>query len=212
MKLPRHSTVVAYLALFTALGGTSYAAIKLPANSVGSRELRANSVGSSEIKARSIQPSDMALAARLTKSNKAFSRAVTDVVLDPNTQSVVDALAGAVQGAPGVPGTQGSDGATGTAGVQGVPGVSGYTIRDAYSNNVAAFEVGAAVAQCADGEHVISGGSRFESTDSTAVLMDSYPTDDAHSSRWTATYENGTQGTSPSPGKIHVWAVCAKVS
>jgi hypothetical protein len=38
MHLPRHSTVAAYAALFVALGGTSYAAIKLPANSVGSRE------------------------------------------------------------------------------------------------------------------------------------------------------------------------------
>ena len=32
------SNVVAYIALFVALGGTSYAAIKLPANSVGTRQ------------------------------------------------------------------------------------------------------------------------------------------------------------------------------
>ena len=35
----RHN-VVAYLALFVALGGTSYAAIRLPANSVGARQIK----------------------------------------------------------------------------------------------------------------------------------------------------------------------------
>jgi hypothetical protein len=39
----RHN-VVAYLALFVALGGTSYAAVDLPRDSVGSRELRDGSV------------------------------------------------------------------------------------------------------------------------------------------------------------------------
>lgn len=36
--------VVAYLALFVALGGTSYAAINLPAGSVGARQLRNHSI------------------------------------------------------------------------------------------------------------------------------------------------------------------------
>lgn len=39
----RHN-VVAYLALFVALGGTSYAAINLPPGSVGSRQLRNHSI------------------------------------------------------------------------------------------------------------------------------------------------------------------------
>jgi hypothetical protein len=41
--------VVAYLALFVALGGTSYAAIKLPAGSVGSKQLRKGAVTTSKI-------------------------------------------------------------------------------------------------------------------------------------------------------------------
>ena len=35
---------VAYLALFVALGGTSYAAFSLPANSVGTRQIRRHSI------------------------------------------------------------------------------------------------------------------------------------------------------------------------
>jgi hypothetical protein len=38
------SNAVAYLALFVALGGTSYAAIKIPAGSVGNRQLQNHSV------------------------------------------------------------------------------------------------------------------------------------------------------------------------
>ena len=38
------SNVIAYLALFVALGGTSYAAIKIPAGAVGNRQLRNHSV------------------------------------------------------------------------------------------------------------------------------------------------------------------------
>ncbi len=34
------SNAIAYLALFVALGGTSYAAVRLPAGSVGARALR----------------------------------------------------------------------------------------------------------------------------------------------------------------------------
>src|ERR1700761_3328619 len=38
------SNVVAYIALFVALGGTSYAAVRLPAGSVGNRQLKNHSV------------------------------------------------------------------------------------------------------------------------------------------------------------------------
>ncbi len=45
-RLTQHvrSNVVAYLALFVALGGTSYAAINLPANSVGGTQIRNGSI------------------------------------------------------------------------------------------------------------------------------------------------------------------------
>jgi len=38
------SNAIAYLALFVALGGTSYAALTLPANSVGGRQIRNHSI------------------------------------------------------------------------------------------------------------------------------------------------------------------------
>jgi len=44
-----YANVVATLALFVALGGASYAAIELPANSVGSRQLRHGSVSTQKL-------------------------------------------------------------------------------------------------------------------------------------------------------------------
>ena len=46
-KLLRHfqANLVAYLALFVALGGTSYAALSLPTGSVGARQLKNHSIG-----------------------------------------------------------------------------------------------------------------------------------------------------------------------
>jgi hypothetical protein len=57
------SNVVAYLALFIALGGTSYAAIKLPRNSVGSKQLRANAVTSGKVKNGTLRTNDFSASA-----------------------------------------------------------------------------------------------------------------------------------------------------
>jgi hypothetical protein len=50
----RYANVTATLALIVALGGTSYAAIVLPANSVGSRQLRRSAVTSSRLRANAV--------------------------------------------------------------------------------------------------------------------------------------------------------------
>jgi len=50
---------VAYLALFVALGGTSYAALSLPANSVGTAQIRNGAVTTKKIANGSITPSKL---------------------------------------------------------------------------------------------------------------------------------------------------------
>jgi hypothetical protein len=61
-KLLRHrpspAMGVALLALFVALGGTGYAALQLPKNSVGTRQLRRNAVTSAKVKNGSLHASD----------------------------------------------------------------------------------------------------------------------------------------------------------
>ena len=41
--------VVAYIALFIALGGTSYAAFSLPAGSVGDRQIQNHAIGAAKL-------------------------------------------------------------------------------------------------------------------------------------------------------------------
>ena len=56
-RRPSHGTIAAYLALFVALGGTSYAAITLPKNSVGSSQLKFHSVKNSDLGSNSVTTS-----------------------------------------------------------------------------------------------------------------------------------------------------------
>ena len=59
-----YANVTATIALFVALGGTSYAAITLPRNSVGSAQIRTSAVTSSDVRDRSLGVRDLALGAR----------------------------------------------------------------------------------------------------------------------------------------------------
>ncbi len=59
-----YANVAATLALFIALGGTSYAALTLPRNSVGDRQIRAGAVRSSEVRDRSIRLRDISVGTR----------------------------------------------------------------------------------------------------------------------------------------------------
>src|SRR5215217_3881452 len=59
-----YSNVMATVAVFVALGGTSYAAITLPRNSVGTNQIRSNAVSSSKVKNRSLAARDLSVAAR----------------------------------------------------------------------------------------------------------------------------------------------------
>lgn len=66
--LKRHH--IAIIALFVALGGTSYAATQLPSNSVGTRQIRAGAVTSTKIANGAITPAKLvpSLKARLQKA------------------------------------------------------------------------------------------------------------------------------------------------
>ncbi len=55
IRRPSPAMVVACLALLVGLGGTSYAAVKLPRNSVGTAQLRKNAVTSVKVKNHSLR-------------------------------------------------------------------------------------------------------------------------------------------------------------
>jgi hypothetical protein len=95
--LRRHH--IGLLALFIALGGTSYAASQLPRNSVGSRQIKANAVTEGKL-ATDVQ----------SKLNRT-------VQSSPGATGATGAT-----GAQGLAGPAGPQGAKGETGAQGVPG------------------------------------------------------------------------------------------
>ena len=93
------ANAVSMVALFVALGGTSYAAVKLPKNSVGSAQIKTAGVGSSDVKNNSLRAVDFR-AGEL-----------------PAGQQGQQGLQGP-KGDPGTNGTNGQDGVVGAVTVQ----------------------------------------------------------------------------------------------
>jgi hypothetical protein len=60
MRWPSPAMIVALIALFVALSGTSYAVVKLPPNSVGTPQLKSNAVTGPKVKDGSLSASDFA--------------------------------------------------------------------------------------------------------------------------------------------------------
>jgi hypothetical protein len=98
------------MALFIALGGTSYAAVKLPKNSVGASQIKTNAVGSSEVKNGALTRSDFK---------------ASDLPQGPQ----------GLQGARGLQGVQGLKGDKGDKGADGTDGAPGAdaTALDAFA-------------------------------------------------------------------------------
>jgi hypothetical protein len=59
LHIPSPAMIVACVALFVALGGTSYAAIVLPANSVGTKQIKKSAVTSAKVKTATLTGAKM---------------------------------------------------------------------------------------------------------------------------------------------------------
>ena len=108
MPLLRHvrANLVAYLAIFASLGGTSYAAIAIPKNSVGNKQLKKDAVDTTKVKNGSV------------------------MVLDFGAGQAPTAPKGS-QGDAGDPGLNGAGGGQGQKGDKGLPGdaaAGGYSV------------------------------------------------------------------------------------
>jgi hypothetical protein len=104
VRVPSPALVISVIALFVALGGTSYAVTQLPRNSVGTEQLSKNAVTSQKIKDGTIATADLAAATRA-------------------------ALTGAT-GATGATGPAGPTGPAGATGPMGAPGTaSGFAAK-----------------------------------------------------------------------------------
>jgi hypothetical protein len=84
-RLPSPAMVVACIALAVALGGTSYAAIKLPSNSVGTKQLQKNAVVATKLSERSVGPRKLqnnAVTTRTVKDNQLTGAKIVESTLE----------------------------------------------------------------------------------------------------------------------------------
>jgi hypothetical protein len=187
-RRPSPALIVACLALLVALGGSSYAAIALAPNSVGTRQLKNNAVVASKVKNRSLLRVD-------------FKRG--QLLPGP----VGSRGARGLPGAAGAPGPRGPGGQQGPGGPQGPPGLSGLevvsvsTLSNSQDGKVE-------FADCPTGKKVIGGGVEVtgEAQDFVAVTR----SDPNSAVQWEAqAHEHTSTGLA---WTLTVFALCAVVA
>lgn len=106
MGRPSPAMIVATLALFVALGGTAYAGLSIPANSVGSKQLRANAVTTKKIKhgavtAAKINPKGLTVPNAASAQAIAYAHVLSNGTLDTADSKNVSS-ASLASGEPGI--------------------------------------------------------------------------------------------------------------
>lgn len=190
-RLPRPSTVIACIALAVALGGTGYAAVVLPAGSVGTAQLKDGAVVSSKVKDGSLRARDFARG-QLPAGEQG-----------PAGAQGPQGPAGSA-GPQGPAGPAGATGPQGAAGPQGPPGFSSLTYVSADSSVGGNTEDGMA-AMCGSNLHAVGGGVL---ADTGLVVNSSFPSNnqyDPGTAGWSVWVDNTTNGALD----FTVYAVCA---
>jgi hypothetical protein len=142
------ASVTSLLAIFVALGGTGYAAITLPDNSVSAKQIKRNAVGGAEIRKNAVRSGEVR----------------------NGTLGVADFRAGAIPQGP-----QGLQGLQGPQGLQGERG-SFEDVTVQFEEAIADLPDGASAsynAFCPEGQVGIGGGFRGDFDDSEATNVGS---------------------------------------
>lgn len=201
LRKPSPAIVVSCIALSVALGGTSYAAVSLPKNSVGSKQLKANAVSTGKVKNGSLTKKDFK-----SGSLPAGAKGATGAA-GPAGPAGQTGPAGAT-GPAGTPGTPGATGSTGAATVQTLTATA-----DLPDGMKASYGV-----LCPAGQQAIGGGGRGDDLSSQETEMTSSrpqisgtntepPVNGQGFTGWRITVTNKTGGVTAGI-RPQVWAVC----
>jgi hypothetical protein len=123
-RTPSPAMIVALISLVVAMAGTTYAAIKLPKNSVGSKQLKKNSVTTAKIKKDAVTGAKVKKQS-LTGEDINLAKLGT-VPSAQQANSIPAAEPTHLVGAPGEPGFEGGSGNLGSSGVVALKPVGFY--------------------------------------------------------------------------------------
>lgn len=155
--------VMSALALFVALGGTSYAAMRLPAKSVGTAQLKGASVTSSKVKNGTLLAKDFK-AGHLPGGKPGTTGGAGGGVAGPAGPQGEAGLAGPA-GPPGPKGDPGEPGATGLRG-----GLASVITRSA-QRTIPGGGSDSAFANCRTSEIAVGGGATFAGGNASAAFL-----------------------------------------
>jgi hypothetical protein len=156
LRRPSPALVVASLALLISLGGTGYAAVALPKNSVGTPQLRTGAVTSLKVQDKTLRLVDFA----------------------PLQRQQLKGASGAAgskgdKGEKGDKGDRGDKGDKGDKGNIGEPGLSGYQIVTKTGTSTTASV--AVQATCPAGKRAIGGGGFTQTPAAGVTVQNSFP-------------------------------------
>jgi hypothetical protein len=193
----RHGTVVAYLALFAALGGSAYAAV-----TVTGKNIQDGTITARDVKNRTLGTNKLSKKA-IASLNRTFGLAGPQ---GPQGGKGEEGARGPA-GPKGDPGPAGPAGPQGPAGPTGPTGIGGYQLvispgLTATPNLTRVGSVG-----CPSGKKALGGGASFSPVSAAAFMRESAPLDDGVG--WGVKVFNGSTTNSFT---LFVWAICANVS
>ena len=160
---PSPAMVIACIALTVALGGTSYAAIKLPRNSVGTKQLKKNAVTGPKVKANTITGADVLESSLAEVPSAATAATATTATTATNATNATNAAnAAAVSGNK----------------VRGFSQVGGPTITNAQVLDLNGLQL---YASCAGGAVTVTAKTTLNDSEISAVSFDASDSTDTSS-------------------------------
>ena len=187
----RHTTVVAYLALFAALGGSAYAAV-----TVTGKQIQDGTITGKDVKNRSLATAKLSKGAIASLSG---DRGPAGPQGAPGPQGM--------PGEQGLPGPIGETGPQGPQGIQGPAGISEIEYKVSGGVSVPKDHTVGDQVDC-NGKNVLGGGvAQFPSGAPMRVVSSAPGGPNGNSSGWSVQVHN--EG--GSNFSAYTWAVCAKI-
>jgi hypothetical protein len=202
---PSPALVVSVIALSVALGGTGYAAIVLPANSVGTSQIKKDAVTTAKVKNGSLRLADFAAGQLPAGATGAPGPAGAT-----GATGAIGATGAA--GPTGAKGDKGDPGTNGTDGTDGTDGTANVVVRESASTPVAASAIVSVTVPCLAGERATGGGYDASGNgEFGTVTLDSQPTASAGvPNGWTVKVNNVTTlAGNPQPSAVVAKVICA---
>ena len=196
--LRRHTTAVAYLALFAALGGSAYAAVTVTGNNI-----KDGTVTGRDVKNRSLGTNKLSAGALSSLTGQRGPAGAQGPRGERGAQGPVGPIG--ATGPKGETGPAGPAGAQGPAGPPGPSRISGWEYRVSSPGiSIPPNDADFGQVTCPDGKKALGGGA--SSTNLRAYVSSSAPLDGG--TGWAVGYHN----TSSVGATVFGWVICANVT